>query len=275
VNPSVSDLTSTSDAGEVAAATAEAVRAELEAAGLRLARARADETAELDRVGALTEVAIDANVRLHEIAERAGVSRQTLLNLRNAGRGSDDRRWNVDARVACALGSRPAMSEPDLVNLIARPPVDSYEVEAALARLLEEGEARSIGTGWSESKAVTYYRLSSKGAQALRRRLRQVTMPAAREWVAYVVSTPSEVTAIAASAERLLGDQEAAVIPAGTRHDMPDPEVAFRVEAATWQEAVQVAADRMREMRARIGASDASRPPVVRAFCAPIHDGTP
>jgi len=263
------------NAGEAAAATAEAVRAELAAAGLRLARARADETAELDRIGALTEVAIDANVRLHEIAERAGVSRQTLLNLRTAGRGSDDRRWNVDARVACTLGSRPAMSESDLVNLIAKPPVDALDVEAALGRLLEEGDARSIGTGWSGGKAVTYYRLSPEGAQGLRRRLRQVTMPPAREWIAYVASSPSEVSAIVASAERLLGDQEAAVIPAGTRQDMPDPEVVFRVEAATWQEAVQVAADRMREMRARVGADDPDRPPVVRAFCAPIHDSAP
>lgn len=164
------------------------------------------------------------------------------------------------------------MSVSDLANLIARPPIDVYEVEAALARLLEEGEARPIGTGLSGNQAVTYYRLSAKGAEGLRRRLRQVTMPQAREWIAYVASTPSEVTAIVDSAERLLGDQEAAVIPAGTRHDMPDPEVAFRVEAATSQEAVQAAADRMREMRARIGASDANRPPVVRAFCAPIHE---
>jgi hypothetical protein len=39
---------------------------------------------------------------VHEIAERAGVSRQTLRNAQAAGGGVPERRLNVDVRVACA-----------------------------------------------------------------------------------------------------------------------------------------------------------------------------
>ena len=35
----------------------------------------------------------------HEIAERAGVSRQTLINIRGRGRGSD-RPWMLDLQLA-------------------------------------------------------------------------------------------------------------------------------------------------------------------------------
>lgn len=56
------------------------MRFELDEARKRPAQARADESAELDRVADRCAVGTHAGVRLEEIADRAGISREAQLN---------------------------------------------------------------------------------------------------------------------------------------------------------------------------------------------------
>jgi transcriptional regulator with XRE-family HTH domain len=233
----------------IADATAAAVRSELDAIGDRLARARVDESAELDRSAALVQVGTDAGLRLHEIADRVGISRQTLLNARTSGRGGPERRLNVDVRLACALGVGEAKSEQALIDAVAHGPIHPHQVSAALSRLMDAGDARLVSTRISGDRAVSYYRLTELGASRLPGRLRQATISPAREWIVYIASTSQEANAIVSAAELLLGKHEVAVIPAGTRFDMRVPEVAWRVEASSSEEAMQVAISQMRQLR--------------------------
>jgi hypothetical protein len=253
----------------IAEATAAAVRMELDEVGKRLARARADESAELDRVAALFTVGTDAGLRVHEIAERAGISRQTLLNARTSGRGVPERRLNVDVRLACALGVGDAKSEQALIEMVAQGPIRPHEVSAALKRLVDAGEARLVSTRISGNGAVSYYRLTEHGAARLPGRLRQATISPTREWIVYVASTPGEAHAIVSAAELLLGKHEVSVIPAGTRLDMQVPEVAWRVEASDSEHAIQAAIGRMHELRGDIDSLDADKPVVVMALVYP------
>jgi hypothetical protein len=254
-------------------ATLAAVRSELEESGRRLAAIRSDETAELDRIAVLAEIGTGCGLSLSEIAEKAGVSRRTLTTARTAGRGDLERHLHVDVRVAVALGGPHAMSREALVDQVASGPVRPHEVDAALQRLIDVGEARIIGTGVSGAKPVTYFRLTMAGAVALAGRLRRASMSPAREWVIYIRSTEQEAHQIVAQADLKLGRYAASVIPAGTRHDMPVPEVAWRVEASTSQAAIDEAVELMRSVRRQLGSS---ADPVVVALVAPApRDGHP
>lgn len=245
-----------------------AVRSELAASSARLAAIRRDETAELDRIATLAELATDAGLSLHQVAETAGVSRRTLTTARNEGRG-DPNRMNVDVRVALALGAPQAVSPESLVAEVATGPVREHEVHAALQRLIDAGEARLIGTGVSGDDAVEYYRLTVLGAAALPGRLRQATMSKTREWTIYVRSTEQEARALVKAAALQLGEHEVGVIPAGTAHGMSQPEVAWRIEASTVDQARDEAVMRTRAMREQIGA-DPHGEVVISAVTAPM-----
>ena len=69
-------------------AARETVLQELEAIGSRRKQLLSDADDELERLAAFLPVANAAGIRQNEIAERAAVSRQTLVNLRNEGRGA-------------------------------------------------------------------------------------------------------------------------------------------------------------------------------------------
>jgi transcriptional regulator with XRE-family HTH domain len=203
-----------------AEATAVAVSFELREAGKRLAQARADESAELDRLAALLQLATSAGLRAHEIAGRAGISRRTVTHARNSARGAREPGQNVDARVACALGVGEAKSERALIGAVAQGPTCAKEVSAALHRLVEAGDVRAVVHGTSGNGAVSHYRLTAQGAARLPDRLRQATMSPAREWIVSVASTPTEAGTIDRAAERLLGKHDVSVIRASTRQDM-------------------------------------------------------
>jgi hypothetical protein len=254
-----------------AEATAVAVRFELNEASRRLARARADESAELDRVAALCAVGTRAGVGVEEIADRVGVSREALLDAGTSGRGGAERNVNVDARLACALGAGEAKSEQALIEDVAHAPTSADDVSAALERLVETGDARPVSAGISGDGAAPRYRLTAHGAARLPGRLRQATMSPAREWIVSVASTPTEAGAIVRAADLLLGRHEVSVIAAGTRSDMRAPELAWRVEASEPENAIQAAIDRMRELRGDIDGLRRDEPVVVTALAHP-HD---
>ncbi|MGH2941252.1 MAG: hypothetical protein ACRDLN_00540, partial [Solirubrobacteraceae bacterium] len=136
-----------------AGVTAAALRFECNEAGKRLAQARADESAELDRIAALLRVGTDAGLPVHELAGRAGLEHRTP-HAGTRGRGATERRMNVDLRLACALGMGEARTEKALLDLVARAPIGAEEVLVALRRLIDAGDARPAVS----SRGATSYR---------------------------------------------------------------------------------------------------------------------
>jgi uncharacterized protein (DUF736 family) len=246
-------------------ATAAAVCFELRETGKRLAQARADESAELDRLAALLRMAEGAGLDVHEIAGRAGVGNAA----RPAERAAREPRPDVDARIACALGVGEAESEQALIGAVAHGPVGADEVPAALRRLVASGDVRIVPAGSSAKGAVPQYRLTARGAARLPARLRQATMPRAREWIVRVATTPAEAAAIDRATQRLLGTQEVSVIPAGARAGMRAPELAWRVEASYPEIAIDAAVARTRVLRGEIDGLQADEPVAVVALVHP------
>jgi transcriptional regulator with XRE-family HTH domain len=256
------------------AAVVGAVLAELDSLGDRLASFREAAGAEMERLAAFRWVTELAGIRGTDVAERAGVSRQTLNNLRSADRAADYD-WPVDLRVMLELGLRGPQSSDGLAGMIARPPVGEFQVEAAVKRLaMEELIAVAAHAASGATAPTTYWRLTARGVEELPRRLRHAAMPASRAWTAYVISSSAEANAIAAAGERALGEHGVAVIPAGTVSGMPAPEIAFTVEAPDPRSAEIAAVALFGELRARAGMTPRQGPVVVSALVAPLRSAS-
>ncbi len=233
------------DVVDTRAAARRQVGEELENVRRRRESAQLEAEAELDRLGALLPVAEDAGMRQHEIAELSGVSRQTLVNLRNRGRGSD-RHWNLDLRILLKLAFHGAHSIPMLESAI-RFPDHAIEISDAVERLVQGKAIRIAGSVRSGQKDESYYRITQDGLAQLPGRLHQAAMPASVRWIAYIATKDADkLTSIG---EAALGWDEVAFIPANTTHDMQLPEIAFHVDASTVDHAAQAASVRYGQLR--------------------------
>lgn len=249
------------------APVANAIRRELDSIGKRLEGLRDDEAAELDRLGAFLGVAAEAGVRPGEIAQRAGVSRQTVVNLRSQDRGND-RSWDLGLRMMLRLGCLGPLSREALVDFLARGPVRPLEVEMTLDSLIKADLVSVLGIASSGGNSVTYYMVTAKGTAELPARLRLAAIPESRGWTAYVAVSGAEADAIARAGQEWLGRDAVVVIPSGTAHDMDSPEVGFKVEAASGELAQAEAVRSFRTLMSRAGMSDRD-PIVVRALVPP------
>lgn len=255
------------------AAVQAAIRAELDALGGRLKAFRDAASTELERLAAVRWVTEMAGLRSTEVAERAGVSRQTLSNLR-ADRRDADYEWPPDTRILLELGLRGPESTDGLVGAIGQPPVNEFQVTQALERVVGEGlvaEAGLVSSGSGEP--VRYWRLTATGIEDLPRRLRHAAMPESCAWTAYVQSDAAEAGAIVEAGVRALGEHGVAVIPAGTVHGMECPEVAFSVEASDPQLAQAAAVSLFTDLRARAGLGPRKEPVLVSALTPPELSG--
>jgi hypothetical protein len=257
------------DARTTRAAVEAAIRVELDALGDRLANHREAAAAELERLAAFRWLTELARIRSNEVAELAGVSRQTLVNLRDDDRGADHD-WPIDLRVLLALGLEGPQTADALSGSIAQPPTRPHEVTEAIDRLAREQLIGVAGKATSGTTTpITYWRLTARGIEDLPRRLRHAAMPPSRAWTAYVTSSPAEASAIAEAGEDSLGAHGAMVIPAGTVHGMDLPEVAFRVEAPDPTAAQAAAVARFRELRDLAGMTERQSPIIVSALVPP------
>lgn len=248
-----------------------AIRAELDALGDRLGTFRTAANAEIERLAALRWVTELAGIGGTEVAERAGVSRQTLANLRSGDRAADHE-WPVDLRVMLELGLSGPKSSHELMAAIGLPPVHGVQVTGAIERLKDEGLIAVAGRAAGEvGEPIAYWRLTGAGTADLPQRLRQAAIPPSRSWTAYVRSTAAEATAIAGAGGRALGDHGVLVIPAGTVSGMEQPEVAFQVEAHDPKSAEMAAAALFAELRERAGMTPRGRPVVVSALVPPAR----
>jgi transcriptional regulator with XRE-family HTH domain len=251
------------------AAVQGAVRAELAALGDRLSAFRGAAAAEMERLAALRWVTDATGIRGNEVAERAGVSRQTLANLRSEQRGTDYH-WPPDLRVLIELGINGPQSTDQLTGSIGTVPVDPWQVTDAIDRLAAERLIAVAGRAASgTTEPVVYWRLTAAGVEDLPRRLQHAAMPPSQTWTAYVRASPAEGSAIAEAGQRALGEHGTVVIPAGTVHGMTSPEVAFWVEAPHPQAAQAAAIALFRELRRRAGMTERQEPIVVTALVPP------
>lgn len=254
----------------VTRAAVEAVlRGELDGLGDRLAAFREAAAAELERLAAFGWLTELAGVRTSEVAERAGVSRQTLANLRSQDRAAHHQ-WPADLRVMLELGLRGPQSGEQIEAAIARAPVNAFQVSEAVRRLAAEALVAVAGRGAAApAEPITYWHLTAKGIEDLPHRLRRAAMPPSRAWAAYVESSPAEAAAIAAAGEQALGNHQVVVIPAGTVRGMQSPEVAFIVEAPDPQTAQIEAIALFKQLRERAGMTPRQTPVVVSALTPP------
>lgn len=223
----------------------------------------------MERLAAFRWLTEQAELRPHEVAERAGVSRQTLANLRSDGRGVDYE-WPPDLRILLEVGLHGPRSTDQLVESIGQAPVNAFEVTQAIDRLVAEQLLGVAGKAAAETAEPTvYWHLTGRGIEDLPRRLRHAAMPPSRTWTAYVASSAAEANAIVAAGERALGEHGAVAIPAGTVTGMTRPEVAFAIEATDAQAAATAAIVRFGELRARAGMTPRHEPVIVSALIPP------
>jgi len=257
------------DSSTTGAAVRAAIRGELDALGDRLNAFRDAASAELERLAAFRWVTEMAGLRSTEVADRAGVSRQTLANIR-ADRRDADYEWPPDTRILLELGLHGPQSTDGLVGAIGQPPVNDFQVTQALERVVGEGLVAEAGlAASSSSEPVRYWRLTATGIEDVPRRLRHAAMPESRAWTAYVQSDAAEAGAIAEAGVRALGEHGVAVIPAGTVHGMGRPEIAFWVEASDPQLAQAAAVSLFAALLARAGLGPRKEPVVVSALRPP------
>jgi len=223
----------------------------------------------MERLAALRWLTDMADVSGTEVADRAGVSRQTLANLRSDNRAADYQ-WPVDLRIMLELGLSGPQSSDQLVGSIGQAPVRTLEVMEAIERLAADELIAVAGHAAADAtRPIPYWRLTTSAIEDLPRRLRHAAMPPSRTWTAYVASSPAEANAIAAAGEHALGKHGVAVIPAGTVSWMQRPEVAFRVEAPDPGTAQTAAIALFAELRARAGMTPRKEPILVSALVPP------
>jgi len=182
----------------VTAAVVAAIRVALDSIGHRLASCRDGANAELERLGAFLSLPAVADLSQKEVAQRVGVSRQTLLNLRRTGRGAEHE-WPIDLLVMLELGLHGPENVDDLSKALAHASADRVELDSILRRLMDQSFVRDAGSLLSGSDRTPLFRLTGDGVQQLPAFLLRGAMPPSRRWIAYVTSTVEEVDAIVAA----------------------------------------------------------------------------
>jgi DNA-binding XRE family transcriptional regulator len=231
-------------------AAREAVLRELEVIGSRRKRLLSDADDELERLAAFLNVASAAGIRQNEIAERAGVSRQTLVNLRNEGRGRGYD-WNLDLEAMLALAFQGPQTVESLASLLPQVLGDEIPIQAALDRLTSAGAAAWAGAAMSGDNRQDYFKLTPQGVEELPSRLRQAAIPENKRWTAYVATAQTDADTLAEVGQSILGEYRVGVIPANTMQGMEQPEIAFYVDAPSFDDAVSGAAAFYGELRKR------------------------
>jgi DNA-binding XRE family transcriptional regulator len=203
---------------------------------------------EIDRLAAFLPIATSAGIRQNEIAERAGVSRQTLVNLRNEGRGRGID-WNLDLEAMLVLAFQGPQTVESLASMLPAVLGDDVSTQAALQRLGDAGAVTWAGAAMAGERRHDYFKLTTKGADELPERLRQAAIPENKRWTAYIATAQADAETLADVGQSILGEYRVGVIPASTANDMERPEIAFYVEAPSFDDAVSRAAEFYAELR--------------------------
>jgi DNA-binding phage protein len=133
---------------------------EIQAAGAARAAALHEADHQLDRVARALPAALSAGLTLAEIARSAGVSRQTLYELKGRYGSADD----VELAVLQVLATRAPMTRDELATAVAR---DGAEVGRVVDELVDGRHVRWTGVEADEGE-IDALQLTERGRQALR-----------------------------------------------------------------------------------------------------------
>lgn len=232
------------------AATTQAVIDEIEAIGARLARLRGEVAVEMNRLEALDPLARDMQISVAEIAEAAGVSRQTLAARR---RSPGEARYDPELRVLLTLGMKGPLRESELSQQILVADLPRQDVRRALKNLEENGLVEVARRETGPKGLLSSWGLSEQGLAALPGRLRRFAVPAGRRWTVYLQVDPAEGQRLIETAVEDHGLYQAALIPKGTVEGMQTAELAFRVEAGDLDQAHLTAEGEWAKLRTKAG----------------------
>jgi DNA-binding MarR family transcriptional regulator len=219
----------------------------LQEAGQRLSDARASEQHALRMIGQQVNVALRAGMRISEIAELTGLTRQKVYELRDAhGDSAED----LEALVLTQLAASGGQSVEGLVGQLRD--VDADGVRRMLADLQQRGLVRVAATHYGTDETFDQSLLITPDGEAHLEEL-LAAEPGLVRLSVYVAFDPDERPALEAAARDVFGTERFSIIEPGTASDVVLPELAFFLVAADGQQAISLARGRMAEVRAAAG----------------------
>lgn len=196
----------------------------------------------MGRLGYRVVAALQAGFSVSEVAKLSGVSRSKVYELRDLyGAQFDD----LDMRALARLAAGGGMTVDGLAEQLERP-VD--QVSALVNQLLERQLVRVAITQYDGGNPEAWFRLTADGMRAVEDWILGGGQEAPRMTV-YASLELTEMEAMRDAAIDVIGPEWFAVIEPGTTSDQTGPELGFHVGATTHEEAVQLATDRMRQLR--------------------------
>lgn len=232
-------------------------REALDDAGRRIRAAQEHLEREINRVGIHVAGALAAGVRISEISELTGLSRQKVYELRDRFKGVDDQ---LPHRVAAQLAAAGALSADQLADQLGHA---QGAMEAVVANLLQQHWVKPLITEYEGGSNVTFYKLDEAGEEALERWLIEGGEEPKRMTV-YIGIEPTEKEPLRNAAIDLLGPEWFAIIEPGTAGDQTNAELAFHVVADDGDTVVARATERVRELRRVAGVEQ--RPVLITAI---------
>jgi hypothetical protein len=213
-------------------------------AGQRVSAARASEQDALKTIGQHVNVALRAGMRISEIADLTGLTRQKVYELRDAhGSSAED----LEALVLTQLAASGGHSAEGLVGQLRD--VDATAVRHMLADLQQRGLVRVAVTHYGTGETFDQSLLITPDGEAYLEDLLAAESGLVR-MSAYVAFAPEERSAIEAAAHDVFGTERFSIIEPGTTSDVVLPELAFFLVAIDGPQAVAQARQRMNEVRA-------------------------
>ena len=220
--------------------------------------------AEIGRIGVQIDGAIGAGIRVSEIAELTGLSRQKVYDLRDRQRGTQD---DLDMRVLAQLGAAGALTA---AQVTAHLKLDEKLITKTMGDLESRGFVKPLMSTYQSGRSETHFKLTQAGAVAVERWMLEPEQEPTRVSV-YAAIDIGEKEALWDVAIDVFGAEWFAIIEPGTVHGQDTPELAFHVVAESWDDAVVKARERVDELRVMAGVS--SRPAVITALvpAGPLH----
>lgn len=212
--------------------------------------AQTEDRIQLDRLAAVLPLAQELGLTTVDIAKESGVSRPTLNSLRTPPR----RRWaDAELAVMASIAIYGPLDTDVLADRAADELIDGRrDIEAAIGVLSARGLIAPARTDYASDTVKHTYRLTREGEEALVMRLHRPGTHDEFAWSAYIAVDKSEAQALERAGAELLGTREVSIL-------YPDQggnrtwEVAFRVAAATVDDAMGEARLTMEALRAKAG----------------------
>jgi hypothetical protein len=212
--------------------------------------AQAEDAIQLDRLAAVLPLAAAIGVTTVDVARESGVSRPTLNSLRSPRR----HRWpDAELAVLAGIAIHGPLDTDELAERMGAELIfGEHDVHAAVHILGLTGLISPARTDYSGDSISHAYRLTQRGEEALVARLHRAGIHDEFAWSAYVAVDRAEAQALERAGSELLGTHEVSILYPGQGQNATW-EVAFRVPAATADDAMSEARRTMEVLRTTAG----------------------